>query len=239
MIVIQKNWLPYIGLGIGFWIIGFVLWSQQDIDEAALFYYNAARIARTPIVVLSEWLSAYGMAVITAVFVVYLLAAHVFPQLDAPLSIYLYTICSLGLSGIAGDLLKEIIARPRPVTTYGHQILVLSQSLTPAMPSGHTVKSIALVLPFLMLVPGANGVHRVIKMSIVVIAGGVCFSRIVLGAHYVSDVAAGIGMGLVGFPLSMSFANMILKQTNDKQLPILSKVWGVLLIFLTLVFMSV
>jgi membrane-associated phospholipid phosphatase len=70
------------------------------------------------------------------------------------------------------------------------------------------------------------------------IAGGVCFSRIVLGVHYVSDVLAGIGMALIGLPLSMMFANILLRKMNQEQLPKLSYIWGFLLIFLTGVFMA-
>jgi len=72
---------------------------------------------------------------------------------------------------------------------------------------------------------------------IVLLAGGVCFSRIVLGAHYLSDVLAGIGMALIGLPLSMLFANMILRKAKEEMLPTLSLVWGALLIFLTIVFL--
>jgi len=72
---------------------------------------------------------------------------------------------------------------------------------------------------------------------IAAIASGVCVSRIVLGAHYVSDVIAGIGMALIGLPFSMMFANMILRKITQEKLPTLSKVWGVLLIFLIFVFM--
>jgi hypothetical protein len=60
----------------------------------------------------------------------------------------------------------------------------------------------------------------------------------VLGAHYVSDVLAGIGTALIGLPLSMMFANMLLQNMKQEQLPKLSYVWGFLLIFLTWVFMS-
>jgi membrane-associated phospholipid phosphatase len=60
----------------------------------------------------------------------------------------------------------------------------------------------------------------------------------VLGAHYVSDVLAGIGMALIGLPLSMMFANMLLRKMKQEQLPKLSYIWGFLLIFLTWVFMA-
>ena len=79
--------------------------------------------------------------------------------------------------------------------------------------------------------------HKAFKIVIALIGGGVCFSRIVLGAHYLSDVLAGIGMALIGFPFSMMFANMVLRKAKQEQLSSLSIVWGVLLIFLTIVFM--
>jgi membrane-associated phospholipid phosphatase len=233
----KRIWIACFVLGAMFWIVGLVLWWQQGIDKAVLFYYNAQRIAMDPIVILSKWLSSSGMAVITVLFIVYLLVSQKIQSLDAPLTVFFYTICSFGISGIAGDLLKEVFARPRPVATYGSEIMVLSQSVTPAIPSGHATKSVALILPFILLVSGSKNLHKVIKVLIALIAGGVCFSRIVLGAHYVSDVVAGIGMALVGLPFSMMFANMVLRKAKQEQLPFLSKIWGVLLIFLTWVFM--
>jgi membrane-associated phospholipid phosphatase len=221
-----------------FWIIALALWAQMGIDEAVLFYYNPMRIAMDPIVVLSKWLSSNGMAAITVLFVIYLLASKKLKYLDAPLTVYSYTLCSFGLSGIAGDLLQLVLARPRPAATYGSEILALSQSATHAIPSGHATKSVALVLPFILLVNHSKDLHKGIKIVIGLIAGGVCFSRIVLGAHYVSDVLAGIGMALIGLPLSMMFANMPLRKMRQEQLPKVSYVWGFLLIFLTWVFLA-
>ncbi|MEA3327454.1 MAG: phosphatase PAP2 family protein [Chloroflexota bacterium] len=235
----RKMWVTCFVSGAVLWLIGLALWKQVRIDESTLFFFNASRIAYTPLVVLSQWFTSYGMAVITGIFVVYLLISQKLKYFDAPLTYYLYTICSFGLSGIAGDLLKEVFSRPRPAATYVSQILALSQSATPAIPSGHATKSIALILPFILLVPNSKNLHKVIKIVITLIASGVCLSRIVLGAHYLSDFIAGIGMALICFPFSMMFANMILRKINQEKLPILSKVWGVLLIFLIIVFMIV
>jgi len=234
----KRIWMVCFGLGIVFWIVGLVLWGQQGVDKSVLFYYNPGRIAYDPVVALSKWLSSNGMAAITILFVVYLLLSKMIKSLDVPLPVFFYTICSYGLSGIAGDLLKEVFARPRPRVTYGSEILAISQSLTPSIPSGHATKSVALVLPFLLLVSNSKSLHKGIKIVIALIAGGVCFSRIVLGAHYLSDVIAGAGMALIGLPLTMLFANMVLRKMKQEQLPKLSYVWGFLLIFLTLVFLA-
>jgi len=233
----KRIWITCFLLGAMFWIIGLVLWWQGGIDKTILFYYDAQRIANDPAVILSKWLSSSGMAAITVLFLGYLLFSKIFKSLDAPLTVYAYTLFSFGLSGIAGDLLKMVFARPRPAATFGSELLILSQSLTPAIPSGHATKSIALILPFILLVSHSKDLHKVIKIVIALIAGGVCFSRIVLGAHYLSDVLAGIGMALIGLPLSMLFANMVLRKAKQEQLPTLSIVWGIVLIFLTFVFM--
>jgi membrane-associated phospholipid phosphatase len=234
----KRIWIACFVLGAVFWIIGLILWAQRGIDEAVLFYYNPMRIAMDPIVVLSKWLSSNGMAAITILFVVYLIVSKKLKSFDAPLTVYFYTICSYGLSGIAGDLLKEILARPRPAATYGSEILALSQAVTYALPSGHATKSIALILPFILLVSHSKNLHKGIKIVIGLVAIGVCFSRIVLGAHYVSDILAGIGTALIGLPLSMMLANMLLRKMKQEQLPKLSYIWGFLLIFLTWVFMT-
>lgn len=233
----KRIWIACFVLGTVFWVIGLILWAQKGIDEAVLFYYNPMRIAMAPLVILSKWLTSYGMAAITSLFVVYLFVSKKLKSFDAPLTVYLYTICSFALSGIAGDLLKEIFARPRPATIYGSQILALSQAVTSSIPSGHATKSVALVLPFILLVNHSKNLHKIIKITIGLIAVGVCFSRIVLGAHYVSDVLAGIGMALIGLPLSMMFANMLLRKMKQEELPKRSNIWGLILLFLTLVFM--
>ncbi len=234
----KKIWTLCIILGTVFWMLGFILWAQRGIDEAVLFYYNPMRIAMDPMIVFSKWLSSNGMATITTLLVLYLLLSKKLKSLDAPMTVYFYTICSFGLSGIAGDLLKFVLRRPRPVDTFGNEILALSQSLSPAIPSGHATKSVALVLPFILLVAHSNGIHKWIKIVIGLLAVGVCFSRVVLGAHYVSDVMAGIGMATIGLPFTMMFANMPLRKMTQEQLPRLTYVWGFLLIFLTLVFLA-
>lgn len=233
----KKLWMICSVSGAVLWLIALFLWQQGKIDKFVLFYFNDARILSTPIVVLSKCFSAYGMALITFIFIVYLVVSHWIKGLDAPLTVYLYTICSFGLSGIAGDLLKLVLARPRPIAVFGSQIFVISQSQTLAIPSGHATKSIALVLPFLLLVSNKKTLHKAIKIVIALIASGVCVSRVVLGAHYLSDVVAGIGTALIGFPFTMLFANMIFRKASQEKLPFLSRVWGALLVFLLIVFM--
>lgn len=233
----KQLWTCSVLLGALFWIFGLLLWWQGGIDKVILYYFNPQRVAYTPLIALSKILSSYGMAAITILILLYLAFSKLFPSLDASLTVYFYTICSFGLSGIAGDLLKEVIARPRPLVTYNNDLFVLSDAVSSAIPSGHATKSIALILPFLLLVGNQKNMHKVFKIIITLIGVGVCFSRIALGAHYLSDVLAGIGTALVGLPLTMLFANMVLRNVTQEKLPALSIVWGGLLIFLTLFFL--
>jgi membrane-associated phospholipid phosphatase len=233
----KQIWTYSLLIGSLFWIVALILWWQGGIDKAILFYFDPQRVSYTPIIALSKTLSSYGMAAITILFILYLLFSKFFKSLDAPLTVYIYTICSYGLSGIAGDLLKMVFDRPRPRITFGSELTLISSSVAPSIPSGHATKSIALLLPFLLLVGNDKNLHKVLKVIIALIGVGVCFSRIALGAHYLSDVLAGIGTALIGLPPTMLFANMVLRKATQEKLPALSIVWGMLLIFLTLVFL--
>jgi len=234
----KHTWKACFLVGTLFWIVAVAFWIQQGVDEAVLFSFDANRRVMDLLAVVSKGLSSYGMAVITTLFVLYLLLSKGIPSLDAPLTIYFYTICSYALSGIAGDLLKQAFARPRPGITYAGQILALSKSVGFAIPSGHATKVVALVLPFILLVSNSKPVHKVIKIVIGLLAAGVCVSRIVLGAHFVGDVLAGIGTALIGLPLTMLFANLVLRRATQEKLPALSMVWGLLLVFLTILFLA-
>ncbi len=217
-----------------FWIAGVILWGSGSLDEAVLFYYNPMRVNYRPLVAFSEVLTSCGMGLITAAYIGYMLLAKRFKQLNAPPTLYLYVILSFGISGISGDLLKEALDRPRPMVTYAGEILALSKGGSPAMPSGHATKSFALALPFLFLVSNGAHVHKVMKFLLLAIALGVGYSRIVLGAHYVSDVLAGIGMAFLGLPFAMLAGKAILRRASQERLPQLVRGWALILIVLTL-----
>ena len=50
----KKSWILYILLGALFWLIGLVLWWQQQIDENVLLYFDATRVANTSLITLSQ-----------------------------------------------------------------------------------------------------------------------------------------------------------------------------------------
>jgi membrane-associated phospholipid phosphatase len=224
-------------VGALFWAAGLLLWAQQSrgasLDHTALLFFEPLRHTHGPLVGAARWLTSYGMPSITLAYVALLLLGKRFGGLALPAGVYLLVIFSLGVSGIAGDLIKEALARPRPIVTYAGEVSVLSQAATPALPSGHATKSLALALPLLFLVPGRSHPLRAVKVLVLIMALGVGISRVVLGAHYVSDVLAGMGTALAGLPPSMFLANLILKRAGPEKLGRLQLVWGFLLVVLT------
>lgn len=87
-------------------------------------------------------------------------------------------------------LLKYSIDRDRPYTTYP-DILPKSQEGSPSFPSGHTSSSFATATSLSLMYPE----WYVIAPSFIW-AGSVGYSRIYLGVHYPSDVAAGALLGI-------------------------------------------
>jgi membrane-associated phospholipid phosphatase len=64
------------------------------------------------------------------------------------------------------------------------------------------------------------------------VAGLVCYSRIVKGAHYLSDVLAGAGLALVCVPVAVAAANAIYargKVTPEKLDTVVKRIAAILL----------
>ena len=100
-----------------------------------------------------------------------------------------FTLASLILvSGFITGILKQIIARPRP-----DGILVLESESTYSMPSGHSTIATALASYTWF----AKKISQNIKLIIIILTILVGTSRIYLGAHYLSDVIAGLLLGTI------------------------------------------
>jgi membrane-associated phospholipid phosphatase len=216
-------------LAIALWSIAIFLWRQVEFDKWLLISLNELRTNEL-VVSIAQMVSRYGMPAIVLVYLLYLLFAFKFDTLRDAYRIYLLVFLMFGLAGIGGDILKEIFNRPRPFIEYAGEINALSDAATPALPSGHATKSVALALPFLILISAKDSWHKGLKILLAVIAFGVCCSRVLLGAHYLSDVLAGVGMALICFPLVTILNNRILSFMTQERLNTAIKVWAVILL---------
>jgi membrane-associated phospholipid phosphatase len=211
------------------WSIAFILWAQAELDKWLLISQNGLRTNEL-VVGAAQVATKYGMSIIVLVYLVYLLLAFKYENLRDAYRIYLLVFLMFGLAGIGGDILKEVFNRPRPFVEYAGEINALSKAETPAFPSGHATKSMALALPFLLLITAKDNWQKGVKILLAIIVFGVCYSRVLLGAHYVSDVLAGVGMALICFPLVIPLNNKALGNMTKERLNFATKVWAVILL---------
>jgi len=108
----------------------------------------------------------------------------------------LYLILCISLSGILNTGIKWITGRNRPINliedgVFGFdffRIMYLYENTS--FPSGHTVTAFALATAFSFLYPS-------FRAPAFIIAAVIGLSRVVLTAHYLSDVIAGAVVGII------------------------------------------
>ena len=224
----RQNILILVVTAIALWSIAFFLWWQAELDKWLLISQNGLR-ANELAVGVAQVATNYGMSLIVLVYLVYLFLAFRYEKLRDAYRIYLMVFLMFGLAGIGGDILKEILNRPRPFVVYAGEINALSNAATPAFPSGHATKSIALALPFLLLIPAKDNWHKGVKILLSIFVPGVCCSRVLLGAHYVSDVLAGTGMALICLSLVAPLNHKTLSRMTRERLNFAIIIWAVIL----------
>ena len=107
----------------------------------------------------------------------------------------LFVFLSLSFTGIFNTLMKWIAGRHRPVDLinpgyYGFDYFGNIYELT-SFPSGHTQTAFTLATALAILFPRW-------RIPLFVIAVAVGLSRVILVSHYLSDVIAGAGIGIIG-----------------------------------------
>jgi undecaprenyl-diphosphatase len=107
-----------------------------------------------------------------------------------------------GGSEISIEVLKRIFGRPRPAV-----VPYLAQFTGWSFPSGHALMATAMYATLAVVICAHMRDRRgrmVIRLMCVAIVILVSISRMYLGVHYPSDVAAGILLGLLWFYLTPS-----------------------------------
>jgi membrane-associated phospholipid phosphatase len=219
------------------WCVALLLWSQQGVDEA-LALWSAGLDEEGLTIALARLASRYGMATMCAILLAGLVAS-VRGESWRPLrAIYLLTLLSFGISGIAGDLLKEAVDRLRPPFVYPELSVAASGFTSSSFPSGHSTKAVALALPFLLFVTGWRGRRGLVKCALAGLALSVCTSRVVLGAHFLSDVVGGLAMALSGLPFAVLASNAILGAMTPSDMDRAGRIWiGVYVVLIFIMWM--
>ncbi|MFA4993899.1 MAG: phosphatase PAP2 family protein [Bdellovibrionales bacterium] len=129
-----------------------------------------------------------------------------------------FLFATIGISGIVANIIKPLAGRARPLLwlrdgLYGFEPFTMLNSLWNGMPSGHSTTAFALAFSLAFLYPRG----RIIWFSYAFLLS---LSRIMVNAHYLSDICAGAmlawltvglfkrhGMGLLSkiiFPIDIS-----------------------------------
>ncbi len=220
----KKQRIGFIIISLIFWSISFFLWFQVEVDKFIIFALNNSNFGDS-LVVINRVFSQYGMPVIVFIYMMYLALSLKFTNLKKSRQVFLLIIFSFAVAGISGDILKEIFNRARPIQEYANELSFFTRSGSPSFPSGHSTKSVALVLPFLFYAEYKGRFHTLIKCILVFVALMICFSRIFLGAHYLSDVLSGIGLVFICLPVSAMLSNKILRKMTYQKFELAAKIW--------------
>jgi undecaprenyl-diphosphatase len=95
------------------------------------------------------------------------------------------------LSHIPVQILKRLVARPRPSDAFGRPLALVPLPDPFSFPSGHAAAATAIAVT-------AAVAHPWIAPVALPLAGLVSYSRVALRVHHPGDVAAGIALGLGG-----------------------------------------
>lgn len=94
-----------------------------------------------------------------------------------------YALALIGATSLGGQLLKAVLAYPRPDVT--GEIIIRPE----AFPSGHATASMSLAVALVVVMP--TRLRPAAAAVGVLLALGVSFSMLIVGGHFASDIVAG------------------------------------------------
>ena len=101
------------------------------------------------------------------------------------------TLAANVLSHLAVQVLKRTVARPRPCDASGRLLALVELPDPFSFPSGHAAAATA--------VAGTVALHAPALLPVLLpLVTLVAASRVLLRVHHISDVVAGVGLGLAG-----------------------------------------
>ena len=152
--------------------------------DIAIFYFINSTISNPLLDILMPVITDLGLwpylAILTALFCIHLKRKGIYP--------FFLTQVSIFSSRWACRFLKEIFERQRPMAVLENVRVLGMKFYTLSFPSGHTTVAFAFATILAFKIPK-------IRIPVFVIAVLIGFSRVYIGAHFPSDVVAGMVLG--------------------------------------------
>ena len=200
-----------------FFIISILLWIQKDIDNSVVIWSNYVYENESSLKFF-KFISRFGMGIISLMYTILILLSFKNKELGHIKTLFLFVILTFAMSSVAGDLLKEVMGRSRPVVELSGKIMLKDISDTTSFPSGHATKSMGLALPFIIMALNKGTITKIFKVLIFLFAILVCYSRIALQKHFLSDVLAGMAIALFFVFVAIQVANYLYKRRNTDEI---------------------
>jgi membrane-associated phospholipid phosphatase len=154
----------------------------------------------------SGWIVCVLIAIILAGIAINLLTAQQRLRRLAAKAIAMasYVLVTVAIAGLIANLLKRMIGRPRPELFGDHGLFsfnfLVGDVAFESFPSGHATTAGALWTSLALLFPR-------LRWPFLAIGAYVALTRVFVGAHFPSDIAAGFGWGMwFAFFVAIMFA---------------------------------
>jgi len=178
-------------IAIGFTI---VLFAYYYVDLSIAVYFH--QLENHTFKSVAEFITKLGdgLYLIVGLIVLACLFKWVFKHRLATLC-SLYLLLVVIITGLACNVLKYIFTRARPVEWFSHELygfwFFKFKASFFSFPSGHSTTIMGLMVAASLLWPRLSFLFIPVALT-------VAFSRIILTAHYFSDVLAGLYLGTLG-----------------------------------------
>ena len=154
-------------------------WISMQIDTVHTPLFNVVMVA------LSDLYSVMGILLFSSVLMLFLAYKKWYTDL------WFYFFCVMG-AGTAFNAIKMIMQRLRPES----EILSITSY---SFPSGHAMMATAMAAAVYFIFVErvhSKSLHLLLSLFCITWIGMIAFSRIYLDVHWLSDVIAGMGLGL-------------------------------------------
>ena len=218
---LRTPWLlarrPFTGLILvilgtaAFWAIAFSLQTNGSIVQLDVPFANTihrAALQGQPfvreIMIFGYYLGEHVIFLIGAGLAIYFLRKRFWPELTM-------VVVAWAGEGLLWIILSRTFDRPRPI----FDVPVWHQMTSPGFPSGHAISAVMCygLVAYLLVPKIASSFWKAVVIILAVLAILLIgFSRIYIGDHYLTDVLAGIALGIAWSGLVYTSVELIFKK---------------------------